>query len=162
MTLKLAPRRTFIDDMHVEAPPPEVFPLLCPVREYDWIESWRCEVVHSASGIAEDGCIFTTAFQSDGPMVWIVSRYEPPRTIQFTSVVPGSYVMRLRIDVTPSEPWGSELRWTREFTALTEAGASWVASYDADSHRARMAGLRDRLAHYLATGGMLKQSPANT
>jgi hypothetical protein len=160
MKPKLAPRTTFLDDMHIDAPPSEIFPLLCPVREYEWLDRWRCEIVHTASGIAEDGCIFTTASAGDGPMVWVVSRYEPPHTIQFTSVVAGSYVMRLRIDLTPSGTRGSELRWAREFTAIADAGTEWVAASDLDAHRARMAGLRDRLAHYVATGAMLREPPA--
>ena len=28
----------------VEASPEQVFPLLCPVREYDWIAVWQCEM----------------------------------------------------------------------------------------------------------------------
>jgi hypothetical protein len=31
--------------MHLCAPPAEVFPLLCPVRETDWIEPWSCDMV---------------------------------------------------------------------------------------------------------------------
>ena len=31
--------------MNVFAAPAEVFPLLCPVREYEWIEPWSCAMV---------------------------------------------------------------------------------------------------------------------
>lgn len=37
----------------LEAAPEGVFPLLCPVREYDWIEPWRCRMIYSQSGFAE-------------------------------------------------------------------------------------------------------------
>jgi hypothetical protein len=26
-----------------------IFPLLCPQREYDWIESWKCNIIYSKS-----------------------------------------------------------------------------------------------------------------
>jgi hypothetical protein len=31
------------------AAPAQVFPLLCPVREYEWLPHWRCELLHSAA-----------------------------------------------------------------------------------------------------------------
>src|SRR5690349_16831929 len=42
------------------APPERVFPLLCPVREADWIPGWRYKLIYSDSGVAELGCVFTT------------------------------------------------------------------------------------------------------
>ncbi len=51
----------------LEAAPETVFPLLCPVREYDWIESWHCRMVYSKSGFAEQDCIFQTNSANDGP-----------------------------------------------------------------------------------------------
>ena len=50
----------------VKAKPEEIFPLLCPVREYDWIPEWDCTMVYSESGIAERGCVFQTDRESDG------------------------------------------------------------------------------------------------
>ncbi|HET7731794.1 MAG TPA: hypothetical protein VFK48_17360, partial [Usitatibacter sp.] len=41
--------------------PGQVFPLLCPVREADWIEGWDPGIVITASGVAERDCVFTTA-----------------------------------------------------------------------------------------------------
>ena len=42
------------------ASPERVFPLLCPVREADWIPGWRYKLIYSESGVAELGCIFAT------------------------------------------------------------------------------------------------------
>jgi hypothetical protein len=30
---------------HLLASPDKVFPFLCPTREYDWIEPWKCRMV---------------------------------------------------------------------------------------------------------------------
>ena len=56
--------------------PSEVFPLLCPVREVDWIEDWDPLAVFSESGVAERDCIFITA-ASPSDAIWIVTRHEP-------------------------------------------------------------------------------------
>src|SRR5512137_994788 len=73
--------------MLVAAAPSRVFPLLCPTREYDWIDTWKCRMVYSESGHAEPDCIFKTDFPTDGPEdTWVVSRYEPPLLIEFVRV----------------------------------------------------------------------------
>jgi hypothetical protein len=51
----------------ISATPERVFPLLCPVREYEWLDSWHCRMVYSESGVAEDNCIFETDLK-EGPM----------------------------------------------------------------------------------------------
>ena len=70
--------------LQFQAPPSKVFPLLCPVREYEWIESWECEMLHSDSGIAEKNCVFRTGSVGD-PLsdVWVISHYEPNTQIAF-------------------------------------------------------------------------------
>ena len=40
------------------ASPEKIFPLLCPVREMDWIPEWAPKLVISDSGVMEPGCIF--------------------------------------------------------------------------------------------------------
>ena len=39
---------------HLKSSPAEVFPLLCPVREADWIEGWLPLSVISETGLAEN------------------------------------------------------------------------------------------------------------
>ncbi len=56
-----------------QAPPDKVFPLLCPVREYEWIEPWQCEILHSDSGIAEKNCVFRTHAPGESDDVWVIS-----------------------------------------------------------------------------------------
>lgn len=136
---------------HVGFPPEAVFPLLCPVREYDWLEGWQCEMIYSKSGVAEDNCIFRTSHLGH-TMTWSVSRYEPPRHIEFVAVVSDGFVMRLNIVLEPVAD-GTNLRWTRIFTGLSEAGNQWLAErkpeLDADLTR--------KIEHYLKTGTMLRK-----
>lgn len=77
--------RSYVQLLH--ARPDRVFPLLCPAREYEWIEPWQCDLVYSSSGVAEPHCVFTTRFPDDSSdEVWVISRYEPNRLIEFVRV----------------------------------------------------------------------------
>ena len=61
------------------APAVEVFPMLCPVREYEWIEPWKYDLLYTTSSVAELDCVFTTHSEGDdADDVWVISRYEPP------------------------------------------------------------------------------------
>jgi hypothetical protein len=44
--------------IHCKAAVEEVFPLLCPKREEEWIPDWECETIWSNSGYNEEGAIF--------------------------------------------------------------------------------------------------------
>lgn len=130
----------------VAARPEEVFPLLCPVREYEWLAGWDCRMLYSESGVAEDNCLFATNFHGQ-PMIWTVVRYEPPRCIEFSMVAPGALAVRLRIQLE-ADGSGTRIRWVRTFTGLSAEGneqtGDWKTERDAD--------LTDGLAYFLRTG----------
>ena len=54
----------------------DVFPLLCPVREKEWLEGWDCTLVHSQSGLIEKNCVFTTSHHGGSETVWLVTQYD--------------------------------------------------------------------------------------
>ncbi len=139
----------------VSASPEKVFPLLCPVREYEWIPTWHCEMLHSQSGVAEQDCVFRTNFPDTGPMTWVVSRYEPPTLIEFTCFTPAGLVMRLSIKLH-TEDTLTHLHWSRRWLATTPAAEAWIAGYTGEAFAATMATLQATLTHYLATGEMLR------
>lgn len=141
------------------APPGEVFPLLCPVREYEWIERWDCTVVHSESGVAEEGCLFETDFA--GRETWVVTRYESPSRIEFCIFVDAGFVERLIITVRPEGTSSSRVHWKRIYTALSADGATAIRGHVERVTPARMKELDRELAHYLATGTMLRHESAD-
>ena len=138
----------------VPAEPARVFPLLCPVREYDWIPTWRADILQSVSGVAEEDCVFRTSGHAGGAMTWVVSRYEPPDRIEFTCFEPGHYVFRLKIALA-AVPGGTELTWTRRWLATAPADEAFAAASAAKDFDERMAALERLLVHYLRTGTML-------
>lgn len=138
----------------VPAAPERVFPLLCPVLEYQWIPHWRCDLLHSVSGVAEEDCVFRTASPRDGAMTWVVSRYEPPARIEFTCFVADTCVFRLKIALT-AEGAGTRLDWTRRWLSVGPQGDAWLADWSESEHEKSMDFLRRALTHYLTSGKML-------
>jgi hypothetical protein len=140
---------------HLLAPPDRVFPLLCPTREYDWIEPWKCRLVHCESGVAELDCVFVTNFPNEGEDVWVVSVYRPNTEIQFVRFN-GLRVIRYTITLTDNGDGTTAAEWKQILTGLSDEGNRQVEGLTDDVFRQKIQGLERRLNHYLATGEMLK------
>lgn len=137
--------RVLVAEMRLQAPPGRVFPLLCPVREAEWLPGWRAEVVHSRSGLAELGCVFTTRDEDGRERVWTVSRHEPEAgVIQFVQFLAGLAVIRLDIRVRP-EGGGSRARWSYAVMGLAPGHGDFFAAYADAPFQARMERLRGLL-----------------
>ncbi|MFH1060606.1 MAG: SRPBCC family protein [Pseudomonadota bacterium] len=139
----------------VPAPPGSVFPLLCPQREYEWIEGWECEMVYSESGVAEKDCVFTKNLPGAGPSVWVVSRYEPDQRIEFVITCPGSHVEKLEIALADLGQEGTRLTWTRIYTSLSEKGAAFLDQAAVPAFEPRMEWLARSMDYFLANGQAL-------
>ncbi len=104
------------------APPDQVFPLLCPVRETEWVEDWDPLRVYTASGVAEPECVFVTA-DAGVESTWVVTRHDPrARVVEMVKFTPGSLVTRLRISLEPAADGGTLATVVYTFLAATEAG----------------------------------------
>ena len=141
---------------HLLATPDKVFPLLCPTREYEWIENWKCRIVHSKSGFAEQDCVFITDFPNEGEDVWVVSVYRPNEEIQFVRFN-GRRVIRFRITLTDNGDGTTTAEWTQMFTGLNEDGNRLVGSVTDEGYRQRILERERQLNHYLTTGEMLRR-----
>jgi hypothetical protein len=142
-------------DLTVAAPAGDIFPLLCPVREYDWIEGWRCEMIFSDSGVAENNCIFATDRPGEGKRTWVVSRYEPPKAIEFVIFQENAVVIRLDLYLSANGDGKTRLRVTHTITALNEDGIAVMQHVEPEAIRNRWQALERALNHYLADGSML-------
>jgi len=143
----------------VQAPPRAVFPLLCPVRECDWIDGWSSEMIFSQSGFAEKDCIFETEFPHMGRWTWVVSLYDRERfRIEFVITRQGSHVEKLEIQVEETADRGSRLHWVRRYTGLSEEGNSLIETLVAGTVDSRMKYLEKALNHYCRTGSCLPAS----
>ena len=139
----------------LNATPDKVFPLLCPKREYEWIPTWDCEIIHSKSGFAELDCIFTTNFPGDGKETWIVDRYEKNKEIQFIRCSE-SRAIRYSISLTENNNGTSTAIWEQTITALNSAGNNYIENFDNEGFSTKIKMLEKLLNHFLETGNMLK------
>jgi hypothetical protein len=131
----------------------ELFPRLCPTREYDWISSWRCELLHSDSGHAEYNAIFRTRRLGEEE-IWICTHFEPNRAIHYTRVAP-DICTQLEITLTDRADGTVRVRWSLTASALVEGANDAVRLLESGSERRLiLEHLLDDLDHYLETGEM--------
>ncbi len=139
------------------ADPDAIFPLLCPVREYEWIHDWRCELVHTTSGLVEPGCVFVTSYAPEGRTVWVTTRHDPAaRAVEFVRVSAETLVTRMALRVAPRGA-GSRLHIQYTLVALDGAGQAIVDRARATGlpHAEIARAIARRLEHFLSTGAML-------
>ncbi len=155
MNAFLPQRITKETELNIEADPQQVFPMLCPVREYEWIEPWRCRVLYSESGVAENNCIFETDFPHNGGReTWIVSHYEKDGGIEFVRFTPDEKVIKLDIRLYRTRTGGTRLLWRKIYTGLSPEGNRVIAAM-ADDFEPEAERIARMLNHYLKTGTML-------
>jgi hypothetical protein len=140
---------------HLVAGPAAVFPLLCPVREADWIEGWDPLLVISSSGLAEPDCVFTTSAEPNAA-VWYVTRHEPVEFVEMVRITPEVTACRLTIRLRAASG-GCEADVTYCHTSLGPAGDAFLAGFTAEYYRAFMQDWESRLNHYLRHGTALQR-----
>lgn len=136
-------------------PAASVFPLLCPVREADWIAGWNPLVVYSTSGVAEPDCVFVTDAEPHDA-VWFITRHEPQGGyVEMIKITPGVTACKLAIRVQDDGD-GCVAEVTYSHTSLGPQGDVFVASFTADYYVQFMREWEDRINHYLAHGTALR------
>jgi len=140
----------------LNAPPDKVFPLLCPTMEYKWIQPWKCQMIYSQSGYAEENCVFKTDFPQDiEPETWIVSQYELNKTIQFIRFN-SAVVIRHNIFLIDNGNGTTDAIFEQTVTGLSEKGNKYVDDYTDEAYFEESSMLEKMLNYYLETGTMLK------
>ena len=140
------------------AEPSRVFPLLCPVREAEWLERWDPTLVLTRSGVAEPDGVFTTSADG-GESVWYITRHEPEAGfVEMIRITPQVTATRLTIQVRAAEG-GSEATVRYTHTSLGPEGDAVVAAFTEEHYAAFMRDWEARLNHYLATGSLLRGEP---
>ena len=155
MNIRPPNRVTHTYTQRLVAPPAAVFPLLCPVREADWIDGWNPLVVLSHSGLAEPDCVFVTDAQPYDA-VWFITRHEPERGfVEMIKVTPEVTACKLTVQVRAAGS-GSVADVTYSHTSLGPQGDVFVASFTAEYYVQFMREWEERMNHYLAHGTALR------
>lgn len=139
----------------LETTPEELFPLLCPAREADWIPGWDCELIYTDSGYAEENCVFKTDESNPfGEGLWVFTGFEANRYVEFVRLQK-DLVTSARITVTDNGDGTVTATWHMISTGLTERGNKEVDKLSDDAHSGPVTKM---LGHYLKTGKTIKRS----
>ena len=134
------------------APPEQVFPLLCPVREVEWANDWNPRQVIAESGFVELGCVFVTP---DKPQdsIWVVTQWDPREFfVEFTKVTPEFTVGKIEIRLRRGDGELTLADISYCLTALSEKGSEFVTQFTAEYYKVFMKEWESEINHYLQTG----------
>lgn len=149
----------------IEAPPAEVFPLICPVREAEWLDGWGdvYELIYSESGLAEKNCVFRTFGDGEPEMIWTISEHDPVRcVVEFVRVTAGLAASSLRVAISDGGNRTSDVEVTYTVTPLGKEGARYAATrYDAETLREAVRWWEASMNHFLRTGACLPRPGAH-
>lgn len=146
--------RSYVQTIHAD--PETVFPLLCPVREADWLDGWSSTMIRSQSGGAEEGAVFSTSVPGEADTIWIVTRHDPAGLqIDFARFTPGSRTCTLTIRVQPKEAGACRVLITYTYTGLTDAGNAFIERHTEAVFREMVQWWERSMNHYLRTGTKL-------
>jgi hypothetical protein len=110
--------------MHISGAPEQIFPLLCPVREYEWLNGWKCTMLYSKSGFSEKGAMFYTSsgFPFYKRLNFYVTEYDPNKRICFLIVINAVGTILFSIDLIPNGNDSTILIWHYVVTSHSKFG----------------------------------------
>ena len=137
----------------------DVFPLLCPIRELDWLDGWQCTLVHSTSGLIEQGCVFTTPHHGKQETTWYVTLHDPKNySVEFVRITPSESVVKISIVLQAISQDSTEANITYEYTSLSEAQNRFIQAELELEFKRSMMWWEKAINHYLKTGEKLLKS----
>ena len=156
MTTRPVGERVTLDHIiTIEATPPAIFPLLCPVREGEWLDGWVGRPIFSQSGYAEENGVFATEHAGESDTIWFVTMRDPATyRIEFVVFIPQLQVFRLHVQVNPGAAGTSTIGVRYIRTGLSDAGNEAVRA-SAARFNAVMTNWERTMNHFLKTGTML-------
>jgi len=134
-----------------------VFPLLCPVREKDWLDGWNYKMIHSKSGVIEKNCVFTTQ-NGELETTWHITQYDKlDYKIEFLRVTPSENVVRINIQLERINKEQTKVFINYQYTALNENQNEFINTELEHSFTKSMEWWEKAINHYLETGNLLKK-----
>lgn len=143
----------------ITADPARVFDLLCPVKEAEWLDGWDYTLLHSESGLAEEGCVFLSRQEGEKDTIWIITKRDVQnREIEFVRTTPESRIARLTIAVDEKAENMSKVKIIYVITALGEDGNKFLELFTQENFEAGMKFWEKSMNYYLETGKKLKRT----
>ncbi len=143
----------------INAKPETVFPLLCPVREAEWLDGWQYSMIYSESGLVEEGAVFSTPGEGEEDTVWIIVRHDSQRRIvEFARFTPNSRTCLLKVAVTPKDGHHSYVDISYTYTGLSPEGNEFIDNFTEDAFLEAVTFWENSMNYFLETGERLKKA----
>ena len=140
----------------IDAKPAAVFPLLCPVREAEWLHGWNYRMIYSVSGIIEQGAVFSTSKPGEEDTVWVVSRHDAAeRCVEFTRFTSNSRTCILKIAVSALGHDQSKVDISYTCTSVAPEGNRFIESWSDREFLDAVTFWEASMNHFLKTGEKL-------
>ncbi len=138
--------------------PSKIFPLLCPVREADWLDDWDYKTIYSESGVAELNSVWTTSYWKDSEQTWIITKHDIKNyEIQFARFVPKLVTSVLDLKVIPKDAISSYVDITYTYTSLSEEGNIFLKNnFTEEFFNKNMKTWEESMNYFFRTGEKLK------
>lgn len=137
----------------------EVFPLLCPVREKDWLDGWDYKMVYSKSGLIEKDCVFTTPHHGSVETTWHVTQHDKiKKRIEFLRITPKENVVRINIKLENISEKQTKVFIDYQYTALNEDQNKFIDTELKEVFIESMEWWEKAINHYIESGEMLKRN----
>jgi hypothetical protein len=138
-------------EFNIRASLEEVFPLLCPKREEEWIPGWECETLWSQSGYNEEGAIFRTTKPYGTELYWNTLEYDlQKKVVDFLISAPHRFMFRFRIDVKATEEGFLTIFFSQTFTSVSEEGEGLLNQYRTEDFAGRLGSLGELMSQFLS------------
>ena len=148
-------RETRLYVAQINHPAATLFPLICPTKEYDWIEGWECDLVYSASGIAEQDCIFQCRILNKAVLeTWVIDTFLPNEKVQFCIFMEGC-IIRYTVSLFEKSDKTTVSTWHMTITAFEEAGFRFLEDNTPEVFKTKFSVFEAMINHYLETGEKL-------
>ena len=152
-----AKRKAFSFIQIINARPDQIFPLLCPERETEWLDGWAYDMIFSNTGVVEPGAVFSTSSDGEEETVWIVTKHvKTTYIVEFTRFTPGSRTCILFIKVREKNRDSSYVDISYTYTGLSEEGNKFIDDYKVEEFNEKMKFWQDSMNYFIETGKMLK------
>jgi len=138
------------------AKPEVVFPLLCPVREKDWIDGWDYKMIFSKSGLIEKGCVFSTPHHGNEETIWYVTEHDTVNyKLEFVRVTPNEETVKINIHLEDNGNGTTSSNITYQYTALNESKNSWIKEKLDSEFKENMIWWEKAINYYIIKGEKL-------
>jgi hypothetical protein len=139
--------RSFVQ--HIHASPEQVFPLLCPEREKEWLPGWDATMIHSACGVAERGAVFVSPHVA-GRTVWLITEHDSPRRIAFARWQPDGLVVHIEITLGRHDDGSTAACIAYTYTAIDAAALQALQALTPDAWLKTMAFWQESMNRWFA------------